>query len=307
GVLWTGPGELAGPAAVSLAPDAGILAISIPAGATAGSTLSISGLRTSVPSMGTATTLDARLGLGANFITAGQSTVRVVSSVFDGLVVDPATDASFTISNGLLVDTLGSFTFSEGAANAFSSTIGPLGQTNATQIVFQVTGLPDGVAVTFPGTFTSASGNATFNTQDFSAQTVTTATGRVTYVFSDAFNGPFLTDSFTLTPTISLGNAFGNGTVIIQASLGPIGTASTSTSAIPRFAEQFLPSSVTIQIPTKTLVFPISSADTDARIVVANVAAGNAVLTVRARQNDGTLLAGGGISNNVTVTLPGRQ
>src|SRR5262249_51739844 len=150
----------------------GIIVISIPAGASTGATLVISGIRISVPSLGTATTLDARVGLSSNFISANQTTAHVVIGLSDGFTVDPASVNSFTVASGFFFAPLGSFTFRENTPDAFSSAVGTAGHNQSTQIVFKVTGLPDGVSVIFPAVITGING-ATLTTLSGSSETVT--------------------------------------------------------------------------------------------------------------------------------------
>ena len=297
GITLTGTGGLAGASIISIVADAGVIAIAIPAGAAAGSNLTLSGIRTSVPALNGITSIDVRVSLGANFLAAGQTSGRVMSGVGDAIVVDPESDESFTVSINALLDPLEAFTFREGIANAFSSAVGTFGQTQATQVIFQLTGLPDGVSVTFPTTITGTSGGV-LQSLDNAAVSNLTFPPRKVYNFTEG-SGAGIVETFTLTPTVNLEAARGSGTVFLQVAMGPLGSAS---NVIPRYAEQFLPAITGGTINTRTLVFPVANPAT--KVVVSNVSSGAAVLTARARQADGTIVSG---AIDANFNVPGRQ
>lgn len=312
GITFAATGCPAGTVLGSVVPDSGIAIMAVPAGSAVGCALTLSGIRVSVPESGI-NGLDARISTSGNSVAAGQNVVRVVDSALDGMFVDSSSDFSFTFANSLLVDGLGTFTIREGHGRGFIGAVGTLGQTAATQVIFQVTGLPDNVSVTFPAAVTSNSG-ATLTTELGGAQVVTNqaASTRVVYVFGDALPASAVNlDTFNFNPTLNTTGAPGTGTAFIQATLGPIGAAtpggSFPSTAIPRFTEQLLPQLTQTQPSPKRFFFPVSPASTTHRIAVSNSATGGAFLTFRARQDDGTLLSGGNITNGSTLNLLSRQ
>jgi hypothetical protein len=309
GITLTGTGGFAAATFVAI-PASGIVSITVPGGATAGSSVTLSGVRISMVGQ-TSQTLDVQISSSGNPIVAGQNADRVIAGAVDGLIVDNTTVSTFSLQNGSVIG-VGNFVFGEGSVTSFSSSVGVAGQTVPTQIIFQVTGLPDNVSVTFPATLTSNNA-ATLTTLSGFAETLTnsTSTNRVTYSFTDSAASPFQIDSFTLLPTVSVTGAAGSGTAFIQATLGPIGAAipggSFPSTAIPRFAEQLLPPITSPIVVTRSIFFPVSAGISASTIAVSNTATGGGQVLFRARGSDGSILSGPGITNEITVSLGAKQ
>jgi len=313
GIQLTGTGGLVSATIASVVPDNGIVIVNIPAGAGPGASTTLSGVRISAVGK-TFNTLDASVSSRGNSIFAGQNLVRIVRAVNDGLTVDSSSQTTVTVSNGVVVVAPAAFIVTEGWERAFSSAVGTAGQTVKTQVIFRALGLPDNVSLTFPSPVTSNTG-ATLVTTSGVAEALTnqSTAQRVVYEFNDSATNPSAVDSFSITPTIDFTGTPGTGTLVIQASLGPIGTAvpdaTLPSTAIPRFGELFLPPLSTIPNPpplTTSLSLSVPAVD-DETITISNTGSGGAIATIRARREDGALATGTNVTNEVTRNFTARQ
>jgi hypothetical protein len=311
GVTLNGTGGLASASITAIAPTNGVVIISVPAGAGPGASLTLSGLR--ISAVGSSSpTLNAAISSSGNSIFAGQNTVSVVRGLADGLVVDASAGSTVSVAGSVIINTPGTIKVSEGWTHSFSSAIGVAGQTAPTQIIFQVVGLPDNVSLTFPATVTSDTGDgATIATAGGGAVVLTnqSSTNRVVYLFTDSATSANALDSFSIMPVVGILGPAGIGTAYIQVALGPIGAAVPSdqypSTDVPRFVETFLPPLPTIQPTLTTFSLPVPAGITTETFSLANTTTGGAIVTARARQEDGTLTPN--ISNAATVTLTSRQ
>jgi hypothetical protein len=314
GISLSGTGGLTGATIAGIAGDSGVVSINVPAGGGPGSTITLSGVR--ISGVGAKfTTLNASISATGNSIFAGENTVLVVRNVVDGLQLSTDQNSTLTVIGSVIVSGPGTFTITEPWEQGFSSAVGIYGQTNRTQIIFQVTGLPDGVSLTFPSSVASDTGTgAALVTLSGGPETLTnqSTTNRVTYEFYDTANSPLFIDSFSIKPTVGVISQVGTGSALIQVALGPIGALTPTTqypsTAIPRYAELFIPSSTPVVPPpaiVSSLFFPVpANVDTET-ITVSNLDSGSASVTAVARAADGTMASG--ISNNVGVNLTGFQ
>ena len=310
GISLVASGGLVGATATVLA-DSGIVILNIPAGAVAGASLTLSGIR--ISAVGTTfTSLDAQISATGNSIIAGQNAVRVVRDVASGITVTNENNSRLTIVNSVIISGPGTFVVTEQGTRTFSSAVGVSGQTNKTQIIFQVTGIPDGISLTFPGFVVGDSGS-TLLTMSGGNETLTSqsTTNRVVYEFNESGSSPLVLDSFSITPTVGAVGQVGTGTAVIQVALGPIGAAVPNaqfpSTAIPRFAEAFIPPSAVIVIPPTlyTLSIPVPAVLDNQLFSITNTDSTAASVTARARRDDGTLVTG--ISNEATVNVGARQ
>jgi hypothetical protein len=293
GILATG--GLAAGTTVSAAPGSGVVIVNIPAGATAGSSVTIRGVRFSAAANNTST-MSASVSSTGNFVTAGQGVVLVVSgTVANGFTLQTSTSPSFTVANGQIITPPGEFTISETYERSFSDAVGQLGQTVPTQVIFQVTGLPDNVTLTFPTTAVST-GGATLTTSTGAPVVVSNlTTNQVVYLFGSSLTSQSELDSFRIMPTAGFSGTPGSGTAFIQVALGPLGAAvpdvSLPSTDIPRYSERFLPALSSIPGAVLTQIFPTFSLQTDQVLAVSNLGSGSAVLSFTATRTDATTMA----------------
>src|SRR5262249_26350503 len=137
--------------------------------------------------------------------------------------------------------------------------------------------------------------------------------GKVIYEFNDSGSSPGVVDSFSFTPALDFTGPAATGTALIQATLGPIGgaipDATFPSTEIPRFAEPYLPPLSSLPNPSQTTTTFRVSVPTvsDQALTVSNTTSGGAIVTLRARRENGTLTTGVNFTNEVTRTLAARQ
>ena len=292
GISVSGTGGMAGATVtVASAATSGIVIVNVPAGAVIGNTVTIKGVRYA-PSGNSTYPITATLSTSGNFLTAGQGIVNVVIAAGTGFTLDAVPSPAFSIANGIIIIGPSNFIITEGYEGSFTSDVGQLGQTTPTQIIFRVIGLPDNVTLTFPASAVGASG-ATLTAVGPVVVTNLSAISQVVYEFAASVTSQFTLDRFTIVPVIGTTGQPGTGTTFIQAALGPIGAAVPSPSlpstAIPRFAENFLPPLSSLPGAVLTLNFPTSSLATGQSISVSNLGSGGAALSFRANLTDGSV------------------
>jgi hypothetical protein len=311
GVTLNGTGGLAAATIAAVVPSNGVVDINIPAGAGAGSSLTISGIRVSAVGL-TNAKVTAAISSTGNFVLAGQNSVSLVTGLADGLTVDTSAGNTLSTSGTVIISSPGAIKVAEGWNQAFSSSLGVAGQTAKTQVVFQVVGLPDNVGLTFPAMVSSDGGDGAYiMTLSGVPETLTnqSPTNRVIYEFNDSPTSPNFIDSFSVIPTVSLNGDPGNGTAYIQVALGPIGAllpnAQYPSVAIPRFAEVFLPPATPEQEAITTLSLPVLPTATNDSFSLSNTGSGGALITAQAMREDGTPSAG--VTTPATINLASKQ
>ncbi len=183
--------------------------------------------------------------------------------------------------------------------------MGTLGQTVPTEVIFEILGIPPGVTVTFPPTIDSSvtgamltGGPETFEASPFPQ--------RLVYTFVDDLpSSDELVDRFKVTPDLELESGFLDGTALIRATVGPIGTAFPDDDFpdIRRFDEVLLPAVSLEGVTPEPLVFPISAVSEDNELTITNASViGNAV-AFRARDEDGNLIDGQGLVGETEEAL----
>ncbi len=312
GVTVTGTGGLAGASVANVIESLGLVVIDIPAAAGAGSTLTLTGMRISIPETDVEN-FNTVLSVNNNFLQAGQSGISLIADTVAGLVVDDDADVIFSIVNRTIVDDMEAFKFREGWDGAFSDKVGILGQTAPTEVIFEIDGIPANVTVTFPDTINSKTTGATLTTESGDPEEFTSSSEpqRVAYEFTDDLpSSDEEVDIFEVTPTLTLGSSVENGTALIRATLGPIGAATPSTefplTDLPRFDEELLPALALPGSSSTTLLhFLISNASSQSQLALGNTGSGGAQLEIRALGEDGAILDDG--SAVTSQTLQGHE
>ena len=295
---------------VTVDPEAGRVALHVPSGMGPGTSVSVEGLRVSVHESGIET-LDARISMVENRLTAGNRVIRVIAGVTDAIVVDPSTDPVYSYSSGrVLVDPLGHFTFSEGFAGAFSDDT-DAGRTAPTEIIFQASSLPRNTQLRFPVRIRSQTG-ATLTTVGEEDVTLVSGASRnqVVYTFSSGASSRTVVDMFSFSPVLERSVPVGAGTGFYQVTVGPIGAAEPTrrlpSTAVPRYEALLLP-----ELPglpaAKTFLFPVERGIDTQSFTVSNTGDGGAQLMLRAFDDTGDLLEGPGVANERARLLGARQ
>ncbi len=302
---------------VSISPDEGLVTVTVPARISANNSLTITGIRISIPNSGIEN-LEARISTTGNRLRAGQNVVQVIARAADAIVVDPASDTVYTYnSNRLLVDSLGSLTFQEGFAGAFSDDTKD-GRTAKTQVIFHTTALPENTQLTFPTQIVSQT-DATLTTtsDDAAAMGVTISDSsprnRIVYEFKSSTDGSSanLIDVFSFRPTLAITGTPGSGTGFYQMTIGPIGAATPTddlpSEKVPRYEELLLPI-LSPELPaSKDFLFPVQRGADTQEFAFSNTTSGVAQLTLRAFDEAGALLTGSDISNETARLVSSNQ
>lgn len=312
GVTLVGSAGLTGASIAAVVPSAGIVDITIPAGAGPGSSVTLSGIRISAVGA-TFTTVNGAISATGNSILATQNSVQVVRNVTSGVVISNTANSTLTIASNVIVESPGTFVVGEGFLGSFSSAIGVAGQTAKTQVVFQVTGLPDGITLTFPSPLNSDTGTgATLVISGSPDITNQSTPNRIVYDYNATVVSSAIVDQFSITPMIGITGVVGSGNSLIQVALGPIGAAVPNaqypSTAIPRYMEAFVPSAPTAPPPpviVSNLAFPIPAGIDSDTFTISNTDNGAATVTAVARAENGSMTTG--ISNQASLNLPAGQ
>ncbi|MEE2839113.1 MAG: hypothetical protein VYC91_01140, partial [Acidobacteriota bacterium] len=147
----------------------GIIKISSPAGCLTGEKLILEGVRVDIATSGVSSVVanvSALLGAGFTFV-AGGTKVTVIGVVTDGLIVKADSDTVLTYQNNVTEISGQFFKVSEVLTSSFGDTL-TLGQTVATRIKIQVTGVPANSSLTFPSSVTESVTGATLTAVDSS-------------------------------------------------------------------------------------------------------------------------------------------
>ena len=304
GIMVEGTGGLVGASIVGVFQESGLVVVEIPAGAGVGASVTVSGMRVPASDPGITDTV-GQIAVSGNLLEGGSTEVSLVTGVVDGLVVDENSDSSFTVLNGFLVDPLDELIFKEGHALAFSGAVGVLGQTILTQVIVEITGIPENVTVTFPDTVDSRRTDATLTTLSGDDESFTSSPDaqRVVYEFNeDLPESDNSLDNFRLLPDVEFGDPVGDGTVTIQMTLGPSGA-----DDVPRFTEELLPDFAVPESEPTSAYFPVSRVWTGVELTITNPAAGGALVTLRARDDAGDLISGADVSSETVENLAGNE
>ena len=293
----------------SMSHDEGLVSLTVPQGMDTNSAVTISGIRVSVPNSGIET-LDARISTTGNRLGARQNTVPVIARVVDAISVDPTSDTVYTYNaNRSLVDSLGSLTFQEGFAGTFSDDRND-GRTVNTQVIFQISTLPENTQLRFPEEIESSQTDAalkTMNDVDEGGGVLisgSSSSNQVIYEFSTngSSSAARVIDVFSFRPTLETTGTPGSGTGFYQMMIGPVGTARPTVGLpsrkVPRYDKLLLPI-LSPDLPvTKDFLFPVQRGADTQEFAISNTTSGSAPLKLRAFDDAGALLEGPDITND---------
>ncbi len=297
----------------SISPEEGLVTVTVPANINSGNSVTITGIRISVPNSGIET-LEARISTIGNRLRAGQNVVQVIARAVDAIVVDPSSDTVYTYnSNRLLVDGLGTLTFQEGFPGAFSDDTMTDGRTAATQVIFHTTALPENTQLTFPTEIVSQTdAKLTTMSDGDEAMGVTISDSsprnRIVYTFSSSdMPSENVIDVFSFRPTLAITGTPGSGTGFYQMTIGPVGAATPTddlpSEEVPRYDELLLPVLSPDLPASKDFLFPVQRGADAQEFAISNTTSGVAQLTLRAFDDAGVLLSGSDITNEIARLL----
>ncbi len=301
--------------------ETGIITVNLPAGLTQGQSVTVEGVRFSVPASGI-TTLTAQITSSVHRLGQRDRQIQVLGGVMQGLVVDEESDSSFGFTaQGVASDELGTFIFREGFAGAWADATGP-GVTGATQVIFQVFSLPANTQLVFPASIDSGVGGVlvlddcdlqTVDYEDCETRAVDAGFEEDPVIYEYAqppgSTGRF-GDIFSFRPTLNSEQP-GVGTGYFQVSLGPIGalepTMDLPLTAVPRYDALWLPAGGPDGPRSKTFRFTVDPEAESQTFTVTNVADGASPLTLKAFDSDGETLDRADADGRVSRTLAGKR
>ena len=303
--------------------NTGMVTVNVPAELVQGQSVTVEGIRFSVPASGI-TTLTAGISSSVHRLGQRDRQVQVLGGVMQGLILDAESDSSFAFtSQGVASDELGNFTFYEGFAGAWADATSP-GVTEATQIVFQVSSLPANTQLVFPVSMNSGTGSSLV-LDDCDWQNVDVAVdcdprdvdpGSEEHPVIYEFVGPpggasrGFVDGFSFRPTLNSEEP-GVGTGYFQVSLGPIGalepTMDLPSTAVPRYDALWLPAVGPDGPRSKTFRFTVDPEAESQTFTVTNVGTGSAPLTLKAIDGDGRTLERANVEGSVSRLLAGNR
>lgn len=275
----------------------GLLVVNVPSGQTTGS-FTITGVRVAVAGT-TLTSLSANISGTNNAITAGQTSVIVISSISPGISEIAAKKSgsatgSIAATNGT-INTQPVITVTEGFLNAWGDA--NLAASTAAGLRITMSAAPPaGVTITFPATgTTNGTGSPTFTTinSDGTALGTTVAftsasTTLTVYYRANTTTDPTKQEILTISPTLSVATTgvtypLPSTNITYLVSMAPIGTAFDANNAvittaglIPRYAAADVGPKdlLTIVGSQTTLLIPfaqtVSAAGYDTGLAIAN-------------------------------------
>jgi hypothetical protein len=287
----------------------------VPAGGTSGNQIFVKGVRVSLIG-NTDNRVVARvtgLTAGGNTITVGQSSVTVIDRVIPPYVADWTSAPPISWSNGALTQGGTSITITETYETAFTSTVGPFGQTVPTEIrVTPFPSIPPGITLSFAARSTSQETGSYFVTSSGIVETVPRNDGStsVIYKFVAAPDSPTTIESFPLSVQASISSPATTGTINFQTALLPIGITKPNTQYpskdIPRYTERFVPDESELITGNTELAFPFraQSSNTFTGIALTNLLNYRVSATLAAYDSAGKIILGLDLNNPAIVTLP---
>ena len=281
----------------------GEIAISSPSGCLTGEKITLDGVRLDIPASGASSVvanISALIGAGFGFI-AGGTTITVISGVTEGLIVKADSDTVLTYQNNVTEIPGQFFKVSEGFISSFGDSL-TLGQTVATRIKIQVTGVPTGTTLTFPTSVTESVTGATLTAVNSSLLTLPTSSGdtTITYKFASAGTSTTKTETFEIQYRLDVAIPPSEPAVVsLQASLFPFDAPD-----IPRFVSRFLPADEDLPLPEFDDFLPVLRAEGQfTGIAFTNPVNLESTVELEAFGLDGVSVTGSDITNPTTLVL----
>ncbi|MEE2821875.1 MAG: hypothetical protein VYA53_02720 [Acidobacteriota bacterium] len=285
----------------------GIITISVPSGCVTGKTVTLDGVRFDVPAGGfSSVAVNVTIPSGTAFALAANTTqATVISAVKDGLVVAADSDTVLTYKTypqgvGFESQAL-FFNVSEGFSTAFRSSL-TLGQTLATRVRLEVTGLPADSRLVFPSTITDAASGGTLTVVSGEEVTFPRTSGNTTlsYYFTAGASSAVKEDTFKIEYKLYVDNPPAEDAVVfLQASLFPFDSPN-----IPRYVSTLLPSESDLTLPVFDNYLPGQGTDGQFTSIAFTNPSSHAVkVQLDVFAPDGVAVTGSNITNPVTLTL----
>jgi hypothetical protein len=292
------------------------IAFDVPAGAASGERIQITGVRLDIAGHdfeNVIATIDSPAS-GGNSIIAGQNKPIVISAIAEPFSVDQSVYPPLSFSNGVPINAATQFVVIEGYQNAFTTPGGTLGQTQATRVrLTPFPSIPAGVKLIFNPLAASVETGATLTTSaSVSNVTLPRSDGStdIVYEFNSTPDSPVTFESFRFYVSMTVDAPARTGKIQFQVAFVPIGLAKPNeqfpSTEIPRYDERLVPDESLLISGLTELAFPFQARgdNTYTGIALTNPQDFKVLATYTAYDLSGEMIAGDGITNPVTITLP---
>jgi hypothetical protein len=321
-------GVVSGGASVSIEPTdlaSGILTVRILEEINNGEVLTLSGVRLDVAATD-AERVVANLSVvprSGFFILERYRSVEVISKVLPGLEVDLESNVVFILPERSFRPTDLTLTLKEGFASAFSGNTGQFNQNAPTRVQIRITGLPEGVSVTFPDSVPSTVSRATLTVAEGSETKLPTEDDdrTITYEFTPQVASNRRVEAFQLDYTVEMDTPEDESTddsqppeglpvvaqpaaVFLQATLAPEEDEQCGGNpCIPRYQTKFVPPEEELPLPEFETYFPVSPRLGPLRLRFTNRRDLDLSVRLEALSPAGSLVSGPDIVNPASVTV----
>ena len=305
--------------------DSGILTVRILEEINNGEVLTLSGVRLDMAASA-AERVVANLSVvpGSDFfILERYRSVEVISRVLPGLEVDLESNVVFILPGRSFRPTDLALTLKEGFASAFSGNTGQFNQNAPTRVQIRITGLPEGVSVTFPDSVSSTVSRATLTVAEGSETKLTDDDGdrTITYEFTPQVASNRRLEAFQLDYTVEMDTPEEESTddstspagrpvvvqptaVFLQATLAPGEEEQCGGNpCIPRYQTEFVPPEEELPLPEFEPYFPISSRLGTLRLQFTNRSDLDLTVRLEALNPAGSLVSGPDIVNPASLPV----
>jgi hypothetical protein len=321
-------GVVSGGARVSIEPTdlaSGILTVRILEEINNGEVLTLSGVRLDVAATD-AERVVANLSVVPRsdfFILERYRSVEVISKVLPGLEVDLESNVVFILPERSFRPTDLTLTLKEGFPSAFSGNTGQFNQNAPTRVQIRITGLPEGVSVTFPDSVPSTVSRATLTVAEGSETKLPTEDDdrTITYEFTPQVASNQRVEAFQLDYTVEMDTPEDESTddsqppeglpvvaqpaaVFLQATLAPEEDEQCGGNpCIPRYQTKFVPPEEELPLPEFETYFPISFRLGPLRLQFTNRSSLDLNVRLEALGPEGRLVLGPDIVNPASLPV----
>ena len=328
GIPIEDPGTVSGdPAAAIEETDlaSGILTVRIPQGVSTSEPITLSGVRFDMAATDIERVVaNLRVAPGSGFVIREEHlSVEVISRVLPGLEVDLESDLVFILPANFFRPASLTLALKEGFPAAFSGNTGQSNQNVPTRVQIRITGLPEGVSVTFPDSVPTSASDATFTVLGGSETTLPTEDGdrSITYEFQKGRTSDTRVETFKFdytvemvtpdvestddSPPLEKGPVVAEPTaVFLQATLAPGESEECDREpCVPRYQTEFRPPEDKLPLPEFETYFPVSPRLGPLRLQFTNRRDLDLSVRLEALSPAGSLVSGPDIVNPASVTV----
>ena len=325
GVSLSGP--LVGSGTVSLEETdltSGILTVGIPDGIETGGAITLDGVRFDMAATDVERVVaDLRVAPGSGFLIRPHDLpMEVISRVLPGLEVDLESDMVFILPKNVFRPQRLTLALKEGFPAAFSGNTEQFNQNVPTRVQIRITGLPEGVSVTFPDSANTSASDATLNVLDGSETKLSTEDENlsITYTFSpQTGRSDRRLETFQFDYTVEMETPDVESTddspppvpvvveptaVFLQATLAPGESEKCNGDpCVPRYRTELVPPEAELPLPEFKTYFPINPHLGPLKLQFTNRRDLDLTVNLEVLSPDGNRVSGPDITNPASVPV----